>query len=45
MKEITGKWKIKDDGTWKIKYKKRKVKPLSILKENNERKSDHGRVL
>lgn len=31
MKELTGKWKIKKDGTWAIKYKKRKVKPLSIL--------------
>jgi hypothetical protein len=31
MKELTGKWKIKKDGTWAIKYKKRKVRPLSIL--------------
>ena len=36
MKQLTGKWKIKDDGTWKIKYKKRKVKPLSILRESNK---------
>lgn len=31
MKELTGKWKIKKDGSWAIKYKKRKVRPLSIL--------------
>jgi hypothetical protein len=31
MKELTGKWKIKKDGSWAIRYKKRKVKPLSIL--------------
>jgi hypothetical protein len=31
MKELTGKWKIKKDGTWVIKYKKRKVNPLAIL--------------
>lgn len=31
MKELTGKWKINKDGTWAVKYKKRKVKPISIL--------------
>lgn len=40
MKQLTGKWKIKDDGTWKVKYKKRKVKPLSILKEGNKQNED-----
>jgi hypothetical protein len=31
MKEFSGKWKIKKDGTMVLKWKKRKVKPL-ILK-------------
>jgi hypothetical protein len=30
MKEFSGKWKIKKDGTMILKWKKRKVKPLTL---------------
>lgn len=31
MKQFSGKWKIKKDGTMVLKWKKRKVKPLRSL--------------
>lgn len=31
MKQLIGKWKRRKDGTMIMKWKKRKVKPLSIL--------------
>lgn len=31
MKEIISKWIFNKDGTWSVIYKKRNVKPLSIL--------------
>ena len=29
MKQFSGKWKVKKDGTMILKWKKRKVKPLT----------------
>ena len=31
MKQLTGKWKRRKDGTMVMKWKRRKVHPLSIL--------------
>lgn len=37
MKEFSGKWKVKKDGSMIIKWKKRKVEPVNIAQKNQER--------
>jgi hypothetical protein len=37
MKEFSGKWKIRKDGSMFLKWKKRKVNPLEHLDTSNKK--------